>query len=178
MSKCLSGVVMYQYPQDQERYAVKQYNKKLKEFESKKYPEKTEFFELKGYNDYCTRRFSDVEERTNCRVMTNSIREDFFLTDFCTHRLFSANDEYFDYNLIYKWTCLRDRLGTKQKIKSDIVKIHLEICGVGSNQYPLIYQQRCLQETEMKEMYATKPYVGICPVIILNKTLTDDIYEL
>ena len=110
ISKCMSGEVVYQYEQDQERYAIRQYNKKLEKFEESL--NEPEFIGLKGLNDYCKRRFSDVEEVTNCRVMTNSVRKDFFYTDFCTHRLFSANDDYFAFNLVYKWACLRFRLGS------------------------------------------------------------------
>ena len=30
----------------------------------------------------------------------------------------------------------------------------------------------------MKDLYTSKPYTGISPVITRNKTLTDDVYQL
>jgi len=48
----------------------------------------------------------------NCLVITGSI-EDESSSDFCTNRIFSYDNEFFLYNLVYKYKCLRDRMGSK-----------------------------------------------------------------
>jgi hypothetical protein len=46
----------------------------------------------------------------NCLLITESI-EDESNSDYCTSRIFSFDDSFFLYNLVYKYKCLRDRMG-------------------------------------------------------------------
>ena len=70
----------------------------------------------------------------NCLVMTGSI-EDESSSDFCMNRIFSFDNEFFLYNLVYKYKCLRDRLGSKQYTEA-VIKEKLFSCLV--DQDPLI----------------------------------------
>lgn len=68
------------------------------------------FHNFNELSDYCTRRYTNSEELLNCMVITGSIKED-FSTDFCSNRIFTEDNKFFNYNLVYKYKCLRDRMG-------------------------------------------------------------------
>ena len=118
-SECMSGTSGYYYPQDQTKYVQSQLNLKLKEFEAKNNPGK-EFFNYKDLRDFCMRRFSsNKEERLNCEIITESIPDD-FSADFCTQRIFSDNNDYFEYNLVHKHSCLRNRIIKEQFVEKSL----------------------------------------------------------
>ena len=69
-------------------------------------------------------------------AITGSIKED-FSTDFCSKRIFSEDSKFFNYNLVYKYKCLRDRMGPTQSIEP-VLNDQLLVCLDYRN--PLIVQ--------------------------------------
>jgi len=96
----------------------------------------TPYFAFNELNDYCTRRFTNSEELLNCKVITRSIKE-VFSTDFCSNRIFTEDSKFFNYNLVYKYKCLRDRMGPIQSIEP-VLEEQLLVCLDDKN--PLIVQ--------------------------------------
>ena len=101
--------------------------------------------------EYCTRRFSDIEERLNCKLVTESISDEFD-ADFCTQRIFTSSNTLFEYNLVYKYRCLRDRLGNEIYIK-ETHKNDLFSCL--DDKKPMLSQQKCLEKQEGKIIFVT-----------------------
>ena len=116
-SDCMSGTMNYYYPEDKAVYAAKQYNKWLEKHEKGINPDKA-YFKFQNLGEYCTRRYSDIEERLNCKLVTESVSDEFD-ADFCTQRIFTSSNILFEYNLVYKYRCLRDRLGNEMYIEED-----------------------------------------------------------
>ena len=83
----------------------------LEKFEKSKEKSEEKYHKFNKMDDYCQRRFgTNSEEHLNCLVITGSIRDD-FSPNFCSNRIFTSG-LYFNYNLVYKYKCLRDRMGT------------------------------------------------------------------
>lgn len=112
----------------------------LEKFESEN--QVSEFQEFNDLNEYCTRRFSNSEEILNCKVMTGSILE-YFSSDFCSKRIFTEDKQFFNFNLVYKYKCLRDRMGSLQSIEPSFEE-HILVCLNDTN--PPIVQEKCLEE--------------------------------
>ena len=164
-SECMSGTTGFYYPQDQAKYVQGQLNLKLKNFEAKTYPGK-EFFNYKDLRDFCIRRFTNKEERLNCQIITESIPND-FSADFCTQRIFSSSNKYFEYNLVHKHSCLKNRM-----IKEQFVEKSLQdnIFSCLEEEKHLIQQQKCLEKQESKFMYIT-PFQKTFEPKIVNERL-------
>ena len=164
-SECMSGTSGFYYPQDQAKYVQGQLNLKLKKFEAKNYPGK-EFFNYKDLRDFCARRFSNKEERLNCMIITDSIPDD-FSADFCTQRIFSSSNKYFEYNLVHKHSCLKNRMIKEQFVEKSLQE---NIFSCLDDSKHLIAQQKCLEKQESKFMYIT-PFQKTFEPIIVNSRL-------
>lgn len=149
-SNCMSGTMNYYYPEDKAVYAAKKYNKWLEKYEKTVYPDRS-YFKFKDFGEYCTRRFSDIEERLNCKLVTESVSDEFD-ADFCTQRIFTSSNSLFEYNLVHKYRCLRDRLGSDMYIEEDR---RLNLFGCLDDQKPMIHQQKCLEKQEGKLIFIT-----------------------
>lgn len=76
-----------------------------------------------------------------------------YSADFCTRRIYSETPDLFEYNLVYKYTCLKQRLGEKQYITHEITENFFEKCMVEG--HPKLVVQGCLAKQEKKEQYVT-----------------------
>lgn len=120
-------------------------------------------------NDYCERRFVNSEELLNCKVITGSIKED-FSTDFCSKRIFTEDNKYFNYNLVYRYKCLRDRMGILQSIEP-VLQEQLFVCLDETD--PLIVQQKCLEERQARFIFVT-PFDKISTPTIVKLNNSDE----
>ena len=164
-SNCMSGTMNYYYPEDKAVYAAKQYNKWLEKYEKSLYPDRA-YFKFKDLGEYCTRRYTDIEERLNCKLVTESVSDEFD-ADFCTQRIFTSSNKLFEYNLVYKYRCLRDRLGNEMYIEEDRKK---DLFNCLDDQMPMIHQQKCLEKYEGKLIFIT-PFDMTFALRILEKSI-------
>ena len=104
-SECMSGTPLYSYEVDKDAYINRELNKKLRKYENS-----PNYLEFKNLDDYCKRRFTNIEERFNCRKITNNVKTN-FTSDYCKKRIFAEeNSDLFSYNLVFKYKCLKERL--------------------------------------------------------------------
>jgi hypothetical protein len=120
---------MYYYEIDRNILIANQLNEKLEVFEKNQpYTAGKTFYKFKSYPEYCARRFRNREERLNCRVVTNTMKS--YAADFCTRRIYSEKPILFEYNLVNKYTCLKQRLGDAQYIHHEIQENIIDRCMV------------------------------------------------
>lgn len=168
----MSGTQGYYYSQDQDAYIVRELNRKLEEYEGPHRDRK--YHAYRNLQDYCERRFLDQEERFTCLVITDSLDSN-YTADYCQNRIFSFDNTYFEFNLVFKYSCIRDRLGDKLYIGPEISQ-HLKTCLDGNR--PRIWQQKCLEKLEEKHMYVN-PFNQTYEPHILKKyqTRANKVYD-
>ena len=98
----------------------------------------SEYFDYVDYEDYCRRRFKDSEERLLCLAVSHSL-DDEHSSNFCDKRIYSRTNQYFEYNLVYKYKCFQASYNSNDNMHADEIFTD-KLFGCLNESTPLIYQ--------------------------------------